>query len=231
MTENKGNKRKRETELTQYIAHPITLYSRSDCSGNIPLDWQLKLLKTIPNYHSKYPDVKARTPNVAVDNLCLFKRDGDGQICTILGFFDKKFQDKPLKGFVLSGGHMEVGSDVDLHQTAYKELEEEFTLAPEDIIKSIPVAVFDDAYRDVRNRYVTTVFAHWINGIPKPSDEHKVLMIIPIEKLKEVIVSGEKLPVKEGESYGFLHGHDGMLHQLLQNKNVLDLCKEIKDSK
>ena len=117
---------------------------------------------------------------------------------------------------------MEVGSDVDLHQTAYKELEEEFTLC---------LAVFDDAYRDVRNRYVTTVFAHWINGIPKPSDEHKVLMIIPIEKLKQVILSGEKLTVKEGESYGFLHGHDGMLHQLLQNKKVLDLCKEIKDSK
>lgn len=229
MNESKGLKRKRETELTQYTAHELTFYSRSDCSGNIPLDWQPKLLKTIPNHHSKYPDLKARTPNVAVDNLCLFKRDG--HICTILGFFDKKFQDKPLKGWVMSGGHVEYGSDVDLHTTSIRELEEEYTVSPEDIIKSIPVGVFDDAYRDVRNRYLTTVFAHWINGVPKPSDEHKALVVIPIERLKDVIVSGEKIALREGESYGFLHGHDGMLYKLLQNKQVLGLCKEIQDAK
>ena len=62
MTENKGNKRKRETELTQYTADPITRYSRSHLAETYHWIRQLKLLKTIPNYHSKYPDVKAQLP-------------------------------------------------------------------------------------------------------------------------------------------------------------------------
>ena len=37
---------------------------------------------------------------------------------------------------------MEVGSDVDLHQTAYKELEEEFTLAPEEYYQKYPGGCF-----------------------------------------------------------------------------------------
>jgi 8-oxo-dGTP pyrophosphatase MutT (NUDIX family) len=216
--------KKRQTKLTEYTDFQITYYQRTDCTEGLPEAWMPQLLKTIPNFHSKRPDVKARTPNVTIDNLCLFKND-KGEVCTILGFFDKEFQGKRLKGFVLSGGHVEYHEDVDLKQCALRELEEEFHIPSSDLIKSKPVALFDDPFRDIRNRYVSMVFVHWINGAPKPSEEHKVLKIIPLDTLQDLIRMDAGLTVDENstERFGFLHGHDSMLNVLLKNPIIVNL--------
>lgn len=223
--------RRRQTKLTQYIAHPVTYYQRSDCA-DIPESWMPPFLKQIPNFHPKYPDVKARTPNLAIDNLTLFKNEKN-ELCTILGFFDKEVKrGEKMKGWVLSGGHIEYHQDVDSIQCALRELEEEFNIRREDIVKTVPVAVIDDAFRDSRNRYVTTVFLHWINAVPAPSTEHKVLKIVPVKTLKDMIATGEKLSIDENskEKFGFCHGHDGILNVLFQDPQVQSICKEIMSS-
>lgn len=227
----KHKKKSRPTKLTGYTAYPITYYRRQDCENGVE-DWMPRLLSTIPNEHKKDPTAKARTPNVAIDNLCLFKNQED-QLCTILGFYDKEFKGKSKKGFCLSGGHVEYYQDVDLEHCAKKELKEEFGINPEDIIETVPVGLIDDAFRDERNRYVTMTFAHWINGPPQPSDEHKILKIIPISIIKNLLETGDKIQVDENgqEEYGFVHGHDGILAILLKDANVLRLCKDIESSK
>lgn len=226
-SQDEKKKRARQVKLTEYTGHQVTYYRRSDCAEGIE-DWMPRLLATIPNEHKKYPSVKARTPNVAIDNLCLFKNQ-EGQLCTIVGFFDKELKGKPMKGFCLSGGHEEYYDDVDLDHCAKRELKEEFGIDPEDIIRTVPVGLIDDAFRDVRNRYLTMVFAHWVNAAPKPSDEHKVLKIIPIHILKDLLQTGQKIQLDENtkEEYGFVHGHDGILATLLKDPNVVSLCREI----
>jgi len=76
--------------LTEYESSTITLFRRKDCNpfGGSP-GFLRQLLKNIPNAHPKLPDVKQRTPNVAVDNFCLFK-NSKGQLCTIIGNIFKK---------------------------------------------------------------------------------------------------------------------------------------------
>jgi hypothetical protein len=99
-------------DLTEYVGTPITLFRRKDCDpfGGTP-SFMRQMLRNIPNRHPKFPDIKQRTPNVAVDNLCLFK-DRAGRLCTIVGLFDKTVPingvDTKFKGWTLSGGHVEV---------------------------------------------------------------------------------------------------------------------------
>jgi hypothetical protein len=80
---------------------------------------------------------------------------------------------------------------------------------------------------------VSMLFVHWVNAAPAPSDEHKVLKLVPLSTLKDILSSGAKLPLEENglETYGFLHGHDSMLQAVLQDPKVLNLCKEMTMSK
>jgi len=116
----------------------------------------------------------------------------------------------------MSGGHVEVHKDLCMHECALRELQEEFVIEPKNIIKSIPVAIFDDFLRDQRNQYLSTVFLHWINQPPKPSEEHKVVMVITLEDIYvEIQRGGLILDLKSKQAYGFLHGHDSMIKNIL----------------
>lgn len=248
MIEDKKNykKSRRSTKLVSYIGEDIKMFRRADVAGELPEEWMIRQLRSTPNFHSKMPGLKQRTPNVAIDNLCLFLNtlpdcpvEQRGKVCTILGFFDKEVKDFAapdkmirLRGWVLSGGHVEYDRDADMRQCALKELAEEFSIDPSDIIVTKPVAMFDDAFRDQRNRYITTVFAHWVNAAPRPSDEHKKIIIVSLERLKHLIDTGEPVSVEEGKEYRFLHGHDSMLKALLEHCPAVDsICKDIAETR
>jgi ADP-ribose pyrophosphatase YjhB (NUDIX family) len=195
------------------------------------------MLTMIPNHHPKKPNLLARTPNVAADNLCLFQVEG--KIYTVLGLFQKEVKTigssttSMMKGYTLSGGHVEYKEDHDIRRCAFRELEEEFKIEREDIVESMAVGVFDDAFRDKRNRYISLVMAHWINAVPKPSDEHKKIKVIEINTLIKLIESGQAIeedPITK-EGLKLLHGHDSMLYALFtQCPAVQDMCKRISES-
>ncbi len=203
--------------LTKYSARPIAYLRRVDCD---PMEgvsvFMRNALGNIPNQHAKRPDVKQRTPNLAADNICLYKKNGE--ICTVLGFFDKEVTingaKKRLQGWTMSGGHMEYHADTSLEECAFRELEEEFTIPRKSIVRSMPIAFVDDVYRDVRNEYLSLVFLHWTNQPPRPSDEHKTVVEIPLSKLSEAI-RNNGFKDHNNTFWPFLHGHDSILAAVL----------------
>jgi ADP-ribose pyrophosphatase YjhB (NUDIX family) len=184
------------------------------------------------------PDRKQRTPNLAIDNLCLFKNK-QGQLCTILGLMDKTVPingvNTLFKGWVMSGGHMEYHQDLSTEECSRRELLEEFGIKPENIIRTVPCAVFEDLLRDSRNEYISTLYLHWVNQIPKSTDEHKVVLVVTLEELLGMIKSGKPLKVpqawspsyKPAEEYGLLNGHDSMIAAALELPATKALMGEI----
>jgi 8-oxo-dGTP pyrophosphatase MutT (NUDIX family) len=126
----------------------------------------------------------------------------------------------------MSGGHVEYHQDLSTEECARRELQEEFGIRPENIIKTVPIAIFEDFLRDGRNCYVSTLYAHWINQIPKPSDEHKVVVIVTLDYLSQVLKGNKK--IKHGtEELPLLNGHDSMLAAALDLATTKALVGEI----
>lgn len=207
--------------LTEYETSEILQISRTDCLPGKLSALLVQQLRGYPNKHPKHPDCKQRTPNVAVDNIVLWKKDDT--VFTVLGLCDKhvKINDQMqhFHGWCMSGGHVEYGSDVSLLMAARRELREEFGVEHKDIIRSCPVAVCDDFFRDMRGIYVTHVFCHWINAEPKPSDEHKVIVTLPVSKLQHILRTTHQIRYQnKGDKpvdLGFVHGHDSLLAAVL----------------
>jgi len=239
-------------QFTKYASYPILYLRRADCD---PVFGAPDFLRTmgglVPNAHPKYPQKgwRQRTPNLAVDNLCLFKYMNHiqdpkyGKICTVLGWMDKEFeahgQKKRVTGWVLSGGHVEYDdmpmpngrtdpADLSCTERALKELEQEFGIAPQNVVRTVPVAFVDDFLRDPRNKYATLVHLQWINAAPKPTDEHKVVMVVTLEELSKMLHEGLKKSPRPGvPEAGFALGHGGFIKEILQAPQTKQLMGDM----
>ncbi len=233
--DDKHNKKKnkRQLALVEYNEHTVTLLTRRDLVN--PTEVHYTLFTSIPNKHKKLPQVQARTPNVAVDNLVLWNNPENEEINVALAWYDKESTtvgDKKLQGWCMPGGHVEYHEDMSLEAASLRELEEEFHIKEEDIVLKCTLAVVDDFIRDLRNKYITTVFGYFSNSPPRASEEHKTIISFPLSKLEGLIKEkGKLLHPKIGEEFGFVHGHDSVLAKILGLNSFKKWVKEVEDIK
>lgn len=232
-----GSEKEKQNDLT-YDAQPFYLLRRKECDPNNRISKLLRnMLAQVPNKHlsEQYRDYKQRTPNLTVDNICFFLKNGE--IHVLLGFFNKTVSingvNQQLCGWTLSGGHVEYNLDMTCEEAALRELEEEFGIKKESIIKRFPIAAVDDFLRDKRNEYFSIVYLNWINCYPKPSNEHKSIAIVSIADLQKMI-AGELTIAPNQETkqtYGLVLGHDEILKSVLELAPTKELLSDITYSK
>jgi hypothetical protein len=197
--------------------------------------------KKIDNAYQYYE--AQRCPYISVDNLCfLYSRemhDRGAEPHLILGIWEKQVELygslTKVKGLVLAaGGHYErmanksrpeehaggrgfktEGGDSSLRAAADKELNEEIGIDKTKVKVTRELGFMDDCISEPRAHYLRCIFLRWIEQSPRPSEELKTVIPVPLSKLPDLCSGKIAYKDAQGQELRLELGHDRLLHLVM----------------
>lgn len=133
-------------------------------------------------------------------------------------------------GAVMSSQNMKLESgDFDLRSAADKELSEEIGIDRKNsTIVTQQLACIDDVFADPRAHYVRTIYLRWIDQPPKPSDELKTVINVPISALEPLLNRTHQWVTNTGAHLSLELNHDKLIALILRLPATIEFINNMK---
>lgn len=172
-----------------------------------------------------------RCPRIWTDNFVFFYAKGMDEPHLLLGRWTKKakiYGEEMLNDIlvVAAGGHYETmgakpagfePGDMSLRQAADKELKEEVGIDRRNVKYTHYLGAFDDVLREPRAHGVSHVFLRWVEQAPRPSEELKDILSVPVSQLATLCDPDMRVPwiAPDGKELFLGLGHDKLIAAVL----------------